>query len=212
MSPCRPAVVYVRTVSSIVRESPAGDLARTFPAAGSRAPCRRERYPRPEHLPGRRPDRQVAHLQGQREAAIVAIRAWRWHVSGLSGCSSVEASTVVPANPRSRNGVNPPVCGCGRAAPAAASGPAPARRSPRALRRRSHILPGWPWRPPPRAEFLPRPESGVSTPLHSTRYAPTTARSVMSSALSMIANASRSSASVTHSGGLVKNVCQRTKV
>lgn len=43
-------------------------------------------------------------------------------------------------------------------------------------------------------------------------YAPTTARSVISSALSMMANASRSSASVTVSGGLVKNVCQRTKV
>jgi hypothetical protein len=39
-----------------------------------------------------------------------------------------------------------------------------------------------------------------------------TARSVMSSPLSIIAKASRISASVMHSGGLVKNVFQRTNV
>ena len=45
---------------------------------------------------------------------------------------------------------------------------------------------------------------------HSRIYA--TALSVMSSPRSMIANASRSSASVMHSGGFVKNVFQRTNV
>ncbi len=40
----------------------------------------------------------------------------------------------------------------------------------------------------------------------------TTARSVSYSPLSMIANASRNSASVMHSGGLVKKVFQRTNV
>ena len=39
-----------------------------------------------------------------------------------------------------------------------------------------------------------------------------TARSVISEPRSMIANASRSSASVMQSGGFVKNVFQRTKV
>ncbi len=39
-----------------------------------------------------------------------------------------------------------------------------------------------------------------------------TARSVISSPRSMIANASRISASVMHSGGFVKNVFQRTNV
>ena len=39
-----------------------------------------------------------------------------------------------------------------------------------------------------------------------------TARSVISRPLSMIANASRNSASVIQSGGFVKNVFQRTKV
>jgi hypothetical protein len=39
-----------------------------------------------------------------------------------------------------------------------------------------------------------------------------TARSVISKPLSMIANASRNSASVIQSGGLVKKVFQRTKV
>lgn len=43
-------------------------------------------------------------------------------------------------------------------------------------------------------------------------YVYTTARSVISNPLSMIAKASRSSASVMHSGGLVKKVFQRTKV
>src|SRR5205814_297097 len=40
----------------------------------------------------------------------------------------------------------------------------------------------------------------------------TTALSVISSPRSMIANASRNSASVMHSGGFVKNVFHRTKV
>src|SRR5579864_8000087 len=46
-------------------------------------------------------------------------------------------------------------------------------------------------------------------PLHG-RYA--TARSVISRPLSMMANASRSCCSLTHRGGLVKNVFQRTNV
>ncbi len=61
-----------------------------------------------------------------------------------------------------------------------------------------------------RDECSTQPRSTKSDEISRIRYK--TARSVISSPLSMIANASRSSASVIHNGGFVKKVFQRTNV